>query len=154
MKDMRLISLHQPWASLVVAGLKKYETRSWKTSWRGPLLIHATLNRMPLPSEPMLRRVLCPRPLGAYEALPRGAIIGMVELEDCAPTVQGAQWIVKLSLEERARGNFEPFRYGWRLSSPITLTEPLPYKGGLGMRGVPDELRELVNARLPKRGDA
>lgn len=38
---MRAISLWQPWASLVVLGAKKIETRHWSTNYRGPLLIHA-----------------------------------------------------------------------------------------------------------------
>lgn len=38
---MKAISLWQPWASLVPAGAKPVETRSWSTSYRGPLAIHA-----------------------------------------------------------------------------------------------------------------
>ena len=39
---MKVISLLQPWASLIALGEKKIETRSWKTDYRGPLLIHAS----------------------------------------------------------------------------------------------------------------
>lgn len=38
---MRAITLTQPWSSLVARGQKKIETRSWQTSYRGPLAIHA-----------------------------------------------------------------------------------------------------------------
>ena len=38
---MKVITLKQPWATLVAEGLKKYEFRSWKCSYRGELLIHA-----------------------------------------------------------------------------------------------------------------
>jgi hypothetical protein len=38
---MKCISLHQPWASLVVVGAKRYETRHWSTAVRGQILIHA-----------------------------------------------------------------------------------------------------------------
>ncbi len=38
---MRVITLKQPLATLVAEGLKKYEFRSWKYSYRGELLIHA-----------------------------------------------------------------------------------------------------------------
>ena len=37
--EYRAISLHQPWASLVALGIKRYETRSWSTKFRGKLLI-------------------------------------------------------------------------------------------------------------------
>lgn len=38
---MRVITLKQPWATLVAEGLKKYEFRSWKLNYRGEILIHA-----------------------------------------------------------------------------------------------------------------
>ncbi len=38
---VRCISLTQPWASLIAIGVKSTETRSWRTWYRGPLLIHA-----------------------------------------------------------------------------------------------------------------
>ena len=39
---MKCLSLYQPWASLMAAGVKRVETRSWATPHRGPLLIHAS----------------------------------------------------------------------------------------------------------------
>ena len=38
---MRALTVRQPWASLIACGAKTIETRSWKTSYRGSLLIHA-----------------------------------------------------------------------------------------------------------------
>lgn len=38
----KALSLWEPWASLVVWGLKLVETRSWQTRYRGRLWIHAT----------------------------------------------------------------------------------------------------------------
>lgn len=38
---MKVLTLHQPWASLVALGIKTIETRSWSTKYRGPLAIHA-----------------------------------------------------------------------------------------------------------------
>lgn len=38
---MKAITLTQPWATLVAIGAKRIETRSWATSYRGPLAIHA-----------------------------------------------------------------------------------------------------------------
>jgi activating signal cointegrator 1 len=38
---MKVLTLHQPWASLVALGVKTIETRSWSTKYRGPLAIHA-----------------------------------------------------------------------------------------------------------------
>ncbi len=38
---MKALSLKQPWAALVAIGVKKIETQSWGTSYRGSLAIHA-----------------------------------------------------------------------------------------------------------------
>jgi activating signal cointegrator 1 len=43
---MKAISIWQPWASLIAIGAKKYETRSWETSYRGPIAIHAASIQM------------------------------------------------------------------------------------------------------------
>lgn len=36
---MKALSVKQPWASLIASGRKTIETRRWKTSYRGPLVI-------------------------------------------------------------------------------------------------------------------
>ena len=38
---MKVITLKQPWATLISEGYKVYEFRSWKTNYRGELYIHA-----------------------------------------------------------------------------------------------------------------
>ncbi len=43
---MRAISLWQPWASLIMTGAKTFETRSWLTNYRGPLVICAAKGGM------------------------------------------------------------------------------------------------------------
>ena len=41
MIKLKVLTLRQPWATLVAEGIKKYEFRSWKTNYRGKVLIHA-----------------------------------------------------------------------------------------------------------------
>ena len=38
---MKVLTIRQPWASLIIHGYKKFEFRSWQTKYRGDLLIHA-----------------------------------------------------------------------------------------------------------------
>ena len=38
---MKVLTIKQPWATLIAEGIKKYEFRSWKTKYRGKVLIHA-----------------------------------------------------------------------------------------------------------------
>ena len=38
---MKVITIKQPFATLIAEGLKEYEFRTWKTKFRGEILIHA-----------------------------------------------------------------------------------------------------------------
>lgn len=38
---MKVITIKQPFASLIAEGLKRYEFRTWRTKYRGDILIHA-----------------------------------------------------------------------------------------------------------------
>ena len=44
-QDHMALTMHQPWGSLLVWGLKRIEGRSWQTSYRGRLWIHAKITR-------------------------------------------------------------------------------------------------------------
>lgn len=41
---MKTITIKQPWATLIAKGYKEYEFRTWKTKYRGEILIHAGKN--------------------------------------------------------------------------------------------------------------
>lgn len=58
--DCRAITLTQPYATLVALGAKQIETRSWRTDWRGTLLIHAGRGLGPVGHRDGLR-MLCGR---------------------------------------------------------------------------------------------
>lgn len=38
---MKVLTIKQPWATLIAEGLKEYEFRTWSTKYRGDILIHA-----------------------------------------------------------------------------------------------------------------
>ena len=40
---MKVLTIKEPWSTLIIEGYKKYEFRSWKTKYRGKILIHAGL---------------------------------------------------------------------------------------------------------------
>lgn len=84
---MKCLSIRQPWAGLIVLGIKPIENRSWETSYRGPILIHASLNNTEPSIEELERRFsfrlsLDPR---RYIAERRGGIIGVATLEKIVP---------------------------------------------------------------------
>src|SRR3990167_5425805 len=75
---MKILTLWEPWATLVIIGQKRLETRSWSTQYRGLLAIHAAkytdvdaLHREPFHSVLAGRR-LC-----------EGMLLGCVQLVDC-----------------------------------------------------------------------
>lgn len=135
---IKAISMWQPWASLWLSRNKPYETRHWRTTHRGRLLVHATKTLVE-DVEPILARVL-KREFGAHWSmdLPTGAIIGMVELIDVIPTE--TIYMNGLDPEELACGDFSEGRFGWRRGSYWRFTEPIPYRGRQTLFNVPLEI--------------
>lgn len=137
---MRIITLWQPWATLVVLGVKLIETRSYKTNIEGELGIHAAKNFRPEHKE------LCKTfPFNKYikdpDTLPLGAIIGRVEVFGCYPTQEIMHsenpLILKWYDKDRAGeefhfGDYSPGRYGWRLWRPVPFDKPIPASGTQG----------------------
>lgn len=93
---MKALTLTQPWATLVAIRAKQIETRSWATSYRGPLAIHAAKGLGPVGglqglmllglSQPFAA-VLLASGYGNPARLPLGAIVATCDLVDCVPTV-------------------------------------------------------------------
>ncbi len=133
---MKTLSLLQPWASLVALGEKQIETRSWKTDYRGPLLIHASKGWQAWQAQ--LTRdapFWMPFSLGSTpkELLPwnaRGVILCQVFLVDCL-RVEDVK--CGLSEKERAFGDYTDGRFAWMFEDLTPLKEPIPAKGSLGL---------------------
>jgi len=75
---MHALSIKQPWATLVVHGLKTIEVRRWPTPRRGRILIHAAR----IPDERSKGWDALPKQL-KDEAKLIGGFIGAVDLVDC-----------------------------------------------------------------------
>lgn len=128
---MKAISLWQPWASLVVHGQKKIETRAWpvpKTLIGKRIAIHAAL----LTRHDGLMNV--PPFLGLLDGdLPHGAVVGSVKLSSCVrmtPT-NIAEFTQRQPLEVQL-GDWQPGRYAWVLREPRVLDSPVPVRGSQG----------------------
>ena len=128
-EGVKALTLTQPWASLVALGFKRVETRSWRTSYRGPLAIHAAK------SFPASARQFAAeeRAIGRLPGrIPRGAIICTVELIDCRPAQDVA---LEVSGLERHLGDFAWGRWAWLFApdSLRVLEEPIASRGALGL---------------------
>lgn len=89
---MKVLSIQQPWASLIILRHKKIETRSFDTKIRGEILIHASMGKLykKIPPEDSFwkhyHQLFAKNQIEPIEKLPFGAIIGKVELIDVVPT--------------------------------------------------------------------
>lgn len=71
---MKVLTVKEPWASLIINGYKNYEFRSWKTSYRGKILIHVGKS---------IETEYLERFQDYFLHYEKGAIIGEAELTDC-----------------------------------------------------------------------
>lgn len=129
----KALSLTQPWASLVALGSKKLETRSWYTSYRGPLVIHAAKGypawARELANTPAFRQGLgCLDP----DRLPLGVGLCVVNLRACVKTSE----IDKLNtigihpaVNEITFGNYADGRWAWALEYEYSFHHPIPAIG-------------------------
>ena len=81
---MKVLTLHQPWASLVALGVKTIETRSWSTKYRGPLAIHAGMSKVGATQCSECWDAIY-REYDRENELPLGAIVATCTLVDVAP---------------------------------------------------------------------
>lgn len=96
---MKALTIRQPWASLIAAGVKTIETRSWSPRYRGPLLIHAGKARFGFSSE--RAEVIRSLPLARWgdmrahvkgdpemcDNYPLGAVVAVADLVDVVPII-------------------------------------------------------------------
>lgn len=65
-----------------------------------------------------------------YKNLPRGCILGVVNLTGCSlMTADLVEFMKNLCPAEYAFGYFKVGRYSWTLENPITFPEPIPARG-------------------------
>lgn len=124
---MKAISLWQPWASLMVLGHKRIETRTWKTDYTGELAIHAA-KRLFIPDNPALVEVLERLGINLF-SFPRGAIVGTVKLIKCIATGYDFRPLGY----ENLFGDYTPGRYGWITTDAKTFDIPIPCRGRQGL---------------------
>jgi hypothetical protein len=114
------LSLKQPWATLLVHGIKTIEVRRWPTARRGRVLIHAA--RIPDPRE--RGWLLVPAQLRA-EAQVVGGIIGAADLTDCLAYRDPADFAADQERHQNDPAWFEPpVLYGFRFANMM----PTPFR--------------------------
>lgn len=136
---MKVLSMIQPWASLFVLREAKYETRTWRTNYRGPLAIHTSKKI----DKAVCNHVAIQALLGKHgytkENLPTGMIIAVCRLENCLMVTENNQ---TSSILEDGRivsgndyflGDFQVGGFAWEVQDMQILDEFIPAKGKLGL---------------------
>ena len=127
---MKVLSLKEPFATLIKNGIKTIETRSWKTNYRGKLYIHASSTKMP--KEYKNNKELMA--LVNEEDLSYGTIICSCELVDCIEmTNEFVNNIKNNRKNEYITGKYSQGRYAWILKNIEVLDNPIEAKGHLGI---------------------
>lgn len=148
---MKVLTLTQPWATLVAIGAKRIETRSWGTAYRGALAIHAAKK---FPREAMavcfdepFRSVLSEAGIHTPAELPTASVLAVSELIECFRFDEETERKIRLrSLKETLPefeaefGDYESGRHGFVLDDMRKLETPVPARGMLGLWDAPADL--------------
>lgn len=129
---MKSLTVHQPYAWAIVAGVKRLENRSWPTSYRGPVAIHAGKSTLTAGDDGEWdREVMTGMP--HVGSLPYGAFIGTAVLIDCLPVEEA----------ERRYPDQYDFASGpwcWVFADPLPLPKPIAANGMLGLFTAPSHI--------------
>ena len=126
---MKVLSLTEPYATLIKLGKKRIETRSWKTNYRGPLYIHSSSTKISKEDKNNTELMS----LVNTAELNYGNIICSCELVDCVEMTGDLIAEIKQNRDEYISGLYENGRYAWILEDVKVLDTPIKAKGRLGI---------------------
>lgn len=120
---MKVLTLKQPWATLVAEGIKKYEFRSWKINYRGKVLIHAGLG---IDKEEMKKFK------NINLEFPSRRILAEVEIEDCLELDDDLNKKI-INENNIAYGSKYRTGYAWKLKNIKKINVDKEINGKLGL---------------------
>ena len=126
---IKVLSIIEPWATLIKEAKKRIETRSWKTSYRGELYLHASskhIDKKNLNLPNLLN--LIPNISMGY-----GSIICKCKLVDCIYMDEAFLEQIQSNSQEFMCGEYKVGRCAWVLEDVEVLKEPIPAKGHLNI---------------------
>ena len=133
---MKVLSLTEPYATLIKEKKKLVETRSWKTSYRGELYIHASSTAIPKDwkNDKELMALVNNIPLNF------GNIICKCNLVDCIYMTNVENMKIN-NHQEYICGIYEEGRYAWILENIQVLDNPIKAKGHLSIWNYEEECK-------------
>jgi ASCH domain. len=143
---MKVISILEPFASLIKEDIKRIETRSWKTKYRGEIYIHASKKKVGKKDERVNKLVNYLKD----KDFKYGAIIAKAKLVDCIYMDEIFLQNISENKIEKECGHYEVGRYAWILEDVEVLDEPIYANGQLGIWNYPviEDEREQISFEL------
>lgn len=126
---MKVLSLREPFASLIAEEIKGIETRSWRTHYRGEVYIHASLGKVSK-KDPRILELIS---MLDDKEMKYGYIIAKCKLVDCIYMDEAFLRLMEKNSIEKKCGGYSEGRYAWVLEDVEILPEPIPAKGQLGI---------------------
>ncbi len=123
---MKVLSIKEPFATLIKDNVKIYETRSWKTKYRGEIYIHASLSLSKSENVEKANKYL-------KSKIKPGYILCKCKLLDCIPMTKEFIKYICNETNESDYGKYSEGRYAWKLKVIEVLNEPISAKGKLGI---------------------
>ena len=123
---MKVLSIKEPFATLIKDNVKIYETRSWKTKYRGEIYIHASLSLSKSENVEKANKYL-------KSKIKPGYILCKCELLDCIPMTKEFIKYICNETNESDYGKYSEGRYAWKLKVIEVLNESISAKGKLGI---------------------
>ena len=123
---MKVLSVKEPFATLIKDKVKIYETRSWKTNYRGEIYIHASLSFSKSENVEKAKKYL-------KSEIKPGYILCRCELVDCIPMTKEFIEYIYSNTNESDYGRYAEGRYAWKLRVIEVLDKPISAKGKLGI---------------------
>ena len=119
---MKVLTIKEPWASLIINGYKEYEFRSWKTNYRGKILIHAAKS---IDKEKI-------NELNYNLSYSSGEIIGEATITDCILVDEEFNKEL-IKNNKTVYGNNHIGLYAWKLENIKKYDKKIKVKGKLGL---------------------
>ena len=123
--NMKVLTIKQPWATLIIQGDKRFEFRSWKTKYRGELLIHAGKG-IDKEAAKRLEKYL-PKELPIGKILGKGTLVHCIKM---SPDFK--EKLLKENSEIYTKSSFQE-NYGWQLDNVEVFDELIEAKGHLSL---------------------
>ncbi len=123
---MKALTIWQPYAAAIKQGLKTYETRSWPTKYRGPIVIHASKKNLSAHGHSLAKKYNLTILSSQF-----GVPLLICELKDCIPIDE--KFLRQQTKTEIEFGDWQVGRYAWELKVIKILKNQPVIRGQQGL---------------------